>query len=82
MGGCRILEISSDWEIIMKLSLPFFAMILKVGPAWAYEEVQVLNGGAKFGKVIIKGEKPRAMAFNLVTILDFRNGIGGSSDYF
>ena len=44
----------------MKLSLPFFAMILKVGPAWAYEEVQVLNGGAIFGKVIIKGEKPRA----------------------
>jgi hypothetical protein len=56
----------------MKLLLPLLAMflILGVGPAWAYEEVQVLNGGRISGTVTIEGGKPRPMAFNLVTIPD------------
>ena len=56
----------------MSLFLPLLVLflILGVGPAWAYEEVQVLNGGAISGTVIIEGGRPRAMAFNLVTIPD------------
>jgi hypothetical protein len=56
----------------MKVSLPTLVifLILGVGPAWAYEEVHVLNGGTISGKVTIKGGKPRPMAFNLVTIPD------------
>ncbi|MFZ1747141.1 MAG: hypothetical protein WBO24_16645 [Nitrospirales bacterium] len=50
----------------MSLFLPLLVLflILGVGPSWAY------NGGVIFGKVIIEGSKPRAMAFNLVTIPD------------
>ncbi|GJL59083.1 MAG: hypothetical protein NPIRA03_19400 [Nitrospirales bacterium] len=56
----------------MSLFLPLLVifLILDVGPSWAYEEVQVLNGGAISGKVILEGGKPRPMAFNLVTIPD------------
>ncbi len=38
--------------------------------AWSYTEMKVTNGGTIKGKVTIKGEKPRPMAFNLVTIPD------------
>jgi len=39
--------------------------------AWgAYQEIKVTNGGTVRGKVTILGEKPRPMAFNLVTIPD------------
>jgi hypothetical protein len=38
--------------------------------AWSYDEVKVTNGGVIQGKVTITGEKPRPMAFNLVTIPD------------
>lgn len=39
-------------------------------PAFAYTEMDVNNGGTIRGKVTIIGEKPRPMAFNLVTIPD------------
>jgi len=39
-------------------------------PAWSYDEIKVINGGTIQGKVTITGEKPRPMAFNLVTIPD------------
>ena len=39
-------------------------------PAWSYDEIKVTNGGVIRGKVTITGEKPRPMAFNLVTIPD------------
>ena len=40
-------------------------------PAWPeYKEIKVVNGGTIRGKVTIEGEKPRPMAFNLVTIPD------------
>ena len=56
----------------MKLSLPVLVifLILAVGPAWAYEEITVPNGGKISGKVTIQGGMPRPMAFNLVTIPD------------
>ena len=52
------------------------SMILGVGlvllaqSAWAYDEIQVTNGGTIRGKVTIEGGKPRPMGFNLVTIPD------------
>ena len=39
-------------------------------PAWSYTEVSVENGGKLKGRVTLLGEKPRAMAMNLVTIPD------------
>lgn len=37
---------------------------------WSYDEITVTHGGTIQGKVTITGEKPRPMAFNLVTIPD------------
>ena len=37
---------------------------------WGYEEITVTNGGTIRGTVTLEGEKPRPMAFNLVTIPD------------
>jgi hypothetical protein len=39
-------------------------------PVWSYEEIAVKNGGIIKGQITITGEKPRPMAFNLVTIPD------------
>jgi Polysaccharide lyase family 4, domain II len=44
--------------------------MLGISPVWAYTEIPVTHGGAIKGKVTITGEKPRPMAFNLVTIPD------------
>ena len=46
------------------------AMLLWGTPGWSYTEIQVTNGGSVKGQVTITGQKPRAMAFNLVTIPD------------
>ncbi len=44
---------------------------LMVGtPAWSYTEISVDNGGTLKGQVTLSGDKPRAMAFNMVTIPD------------
>ncbi len=51
----------------------FLGIVMSVSPGWAYkdyEEITVTNGGTIRGKVTIRGEKPRPMAFNLVTIPD------------
>ena len=48
----------------------FLGMVLSTSPGWAYEEISVQNGGTITGDVTIIGERPRAMAFNLVTIPD------------
>jgi len=34
--------------------------------AWPYEEVEVVNGGTITGEVLLKGEKPKPKAYNLV----------------
>lgn len=47
-----------------------FGFLVWVNPVWSYEEITVSNGGAVSGKVTISGQKPRPMAFNLVTIPD------------
>ncbi|MDT7044186.1 carboxypeptidase-like regulatory domain-containing protein [Candidatus Nitronereus thalassa] len=39
-------------------------------PSFSYQEIPVTNGATIRGKVTITGEKPRPMAFNLVTIPD------------
>ncbi len=50
----------------MGLALMVFAQ-----SAWGdYQEIKVTNGGTITGKVTLNGDKPRAMAFNLVTIPD------------
>jgi len=54
------------WKGIVGVGL--FALFAQT--AWSYDEIKVPNGGAIQGKVTITGEKPRPMAFNLVTIPD------------
>lgn len=53
--------------VMMVLGL---ALAVPAQPGWAYEEIEVMNGGVVRGKVTIEGGKPRPMAFNLVTIPD------------
>jgi len=58
--------------------MTFLRLVLVVGIvlgtwvslAWSYEEITVVNGGTIKGKVILTGEAPRPMGFNLVTIPD------------
>jgi len=47
-------------------------LLLAASPGWSYEEISVTDGGTIKGDVRILGEKPRPMAFNLVTIPDAR----------
>jgi len=54
------------WKGIVGVGL--FALFAQT--AWSYDEIKVTNGGVIQGKVTITGEKPRPMAFNLVTIPD------------
>ena len=56
--------------MMMWVGLLLACGLLGISPAWAYTEISVANGGAVQGTVTIRGEKPRAMAFNLVTIPD------------
>ncbi len=44
--------------------------VLGGNTAWSYSEIKVTNGGSIKGTVVLEGGKPRAMAFNLVTIPD------------
>lgn len=46
------------------------SILVSVTTGLAYEEMKVVNGGTIQGKIAITGEKPRPMAFNLVTIPD------------
>ena len=59
----------------MKFLMVFLAIGLSLGvftqPAWPdYQEIKVVDGGTIQGKVTLQGDKPRPMAFNLVTIPD------------
>ena len=59
----------------MRFLIYFTAIGLSFGlfhqPVWpAYKEINVVNGGTIRGIVTIEGDKPRPMAFNLVTIPD------------
>ncbi|WP_342348090.1 carboxypeptidase regulatory-like domain-containing protein, partial [uncultured Nitrospira sp.] len=54
------------WNGIIGIGL----VALMVQTAWSYDEITVTDGGTIQGKVTITGEKPRPMAFNLVTIPD------------
>ncbi len=50
--------------------LVFLGLLWSASPGWSYEEMSVSGGGTIKGDVKITGGKPRAMAFNLVTIPD------------
>ena len=52
------------------ISCIVFGLMALSHPAWAYKEIAVKNGGTLKGQITITGEKPRPMAFNLVTIPD------------
>ncbi len=56
--------------MIGRVSLVVCLSMVLSHPAWSYQEIEVKNGGTIKGQVTITGEKPRAMAFNLVTIPD------------
>ncbi len=51
------------------LFVAFFGLIIST-PAWSYTEISVEKEGKLKGRVTLLGEKPRAMAMNLVTIPD------------
>jgi len=59
------------WTLVVTLGLLF-----SVSPGWTYEEISVSNGGTIQGKITITGDKPRPMAFNLVTIPDAESLLG------
>lgn len=55
----------------MKALVLVFGWLLMTGTtAWAYEEIQVTDGGAVTGKVAITAGKPIPKGFNLVTFPD------------
>ena len=55
----------------MKALVLVFGWLLMTGTtAWAYEEIQVTDGGAVTGKVTITAGKPIPKGFNLVTFPD------------
>lgn len=56
--------------MIGRVSLIVCLSMALTHPAWSYQEIEVRNGGTIKGQVTITGEKPRPMAFNLVTIPD------------
>lgn len=56
--------------MIGRVSLIVCLLMALGHPAWSYQEIEVQNGGTIKGQVTITGEKPRPMAFNLVTIPD------------
>ncbi|MGD9850292.1 MAG: carboxypeptidase-like regulatory domain-containing protein [Nitrospirales bacterium] len=56
--------------MIGRVSLIVCLLMALGHPAWSYQEIEVKNGGTIKGQVTITGEKPRPMAFNLVTIPD------------
>ena len=53
------------WSSVLCLGI-----VLLTTPGWSYQEITVTNGGTIRGQVTIQGDKPRPMAFNLVTIPD------------
>ena len=55
------------WRLALMASLWVLVSAL---PSFSYQEISVTHGGTIRGKVTITGEKPRPMAFNLVTIPD------------
>jgi Polysaccharide lyase family 4, domain II len=55
---------------IVSIAAGIIVIVIVVYPAWSYQEITVTNGGTIHGHVTIEGERPRPMAFNLVTIPD------------
>ena len=40
------------------------------GPAWAYEEIAVTDGGSLSGTLSLEGQVPRPKGYNLITLPD------------
>jgi len=69
-------EVHSIKEWIMKKRIlqtivgAFVILGMAIPQGWSYEEVVVEQGGMIQGTVVLKGDDPKPMAFNLVTIPD------------
>ena len=57
-------------SVLKVVGIGLMTVVLWTSSAWSYQEVTVADGGTIRGKVTLAGEKPRPMAFNLVTIPD------------
>ena len=57
-------------RVLKGMGIGLMTTVLWTSSGWSYQEIKVTNGGTIQGKVTLAGEKPRPMAFNLVTIPD------------
>ena len=57
-------------SVLKVMGIGLLMTFLWTSSGWSYQEIEVKSGGTVRGKVTLKGEKPRPMAFNLVTIPD------------
>ena len=57
-------------SVLKVMGLGLLMTSLWTSSGWSYQEIEVKNGGTVRGKITVNGEKPRPMAFNLVTIPD------------
>lgn len=68
-GGVGMIRIAT--ESIVGIFFVFLCIIaVWVGPAAAYEEVSVTDGGSIVGKVLLTGEVPKPKGYNLTTLPD------------
>jgi hypothetical protein len=54
----------------IRISVFMIGTFLWCGPAWSYEEITVMDGGAITGQVTLTGGKPTPKGFNLITFPD------------
>ena len=52
------------------LGLALAGLLSVAGPSFAYEEVQVVDGGTLTGTVVLEGKVPRPKGYNLTTLPD------------
>lgn len=52
------------------IAATILAVIVFVGPAWAYEEIVVTDGGSLSGTLSLEGPVPKPKGYNLITLPD------------
>lgn len=57
-------------QAVIVMLIAFCAWVLNTGPARAYEEITVVQGGTLTGVVTLHGEVPKPKGYNLVTFPD------------
>jgi hypothetical protein len=62
----------SKTRTVKSTDILFFTLILTLwtGPALAYEEISVTDGGSIVGKIMLSGEVPKPKGYNLTTLPD------------